>query len=173
MPKKTPPKAPKSSPQLPRSTNKRLQNLNKAPKKKLKQGPRNVPLNDSDERAANKLSPIMVQRYVQQLFMLTPDELKERVRIGGISVFEVAIINMLLTAAISADQYRLDFLFNRSIGKVPDKIDVTTQNKYASWTDEQLLKEKKRLDAINRVRLSHVEDELGIERLPVSTDAKT
>lgn len=122
---------------------------------------KNAPNYDSDELSVRKLDKRMVSRYISLNFALSYEELQAKLK-TPISVFERGIISIMMKTADMADQYRMDFLLDRLIGKVKNEIDLTTNSKFDTMTDEQLIEEKQRLDEINRVRLKHLEEEQGI-----------
>jgi hypothetical protein len=66
----------------------------------------------------------------------TMDELKTIEQEPSTTIKERMVISIMIAAAEKADQGRLEFLLQRTIGKVPDKHEVTTKS-----THEQIVEE--------------------------------
>lgn len=79
-------------------------------------------------------------------FMHMPiPELETYVKTKQGTAFEYTVARILAMAAIKGDPIRLDFLLNRLIGKVADKIDVTVKNPFMTMSYEEKLKKAKEL----------------------------
>lgn len=119
---------------------------------------------DREELEARKLDKLMVARYISQNLMAPEAELEQRLKDPRTSIFEKAIIKIMMTSYYAADQYRMDFLLDRLIGKVKAEVEFTKpKTRFDDMTDDELMREKARLMSMNRVTLNHIETEKGFK----------
>lgn len=123
---------------------------------------------DREEMEARKLDKTMVNRYISQNLMATEQELEAKLKDPSISMFEKSIMRIIIATYIGADQYRMDFLLNRLIGTVTQKIQAEKPNPFEGMSDEDLIRRKQELTVINRITLSHIERERGY--IPMEKD---
>ena|SRR5712675_2297773 len=77
-------------------------------------------------------------------FMHMPiPELETYVKNKQGTAFEYTVARILAMAAVKGDPIRLDFLLNRLIGKVADKIDVTVKNPFQQMSLEEKIAKAK------------------------------
>lgn len=110
-----------------------------------------------DEFVTFALSQNLIARYVNINFSLTVPELHAKLRECKCNAFEAAIIAVLLKAIEDADHNRLDFLFSRLLGKVPNTIHIKEKSRFDEMTTDELVELKKQLDVDNAKTLRAIE----------------
>ncbi len=78
-----------------------------------------------DVKEARRLTQIDLERTVNKYIYHDKDELKAAAAEPGTSMLDLIVISILAKAVQGGDPTRLDFLLNRVIGKVQDRIEVT------------------------------------------------
>lgn len=78
----------------------------------------------------------------------TPDRLRRKLESDQITAFESQIIQMILSTTGRPDAYTVDFLYNRMVGRVENRIEITNKNVYESMTDAQLTEREAELAAL-------------------------
>lgn len=81
-------------------------------------------------RPKGLLTTSQISATVGRLGMMTTAELTEVYQHPSTSVLDKALANALLLAAESGDCSKLEFLFQRSIGRVKESIEVSTTKPY-------------------------------------------
>ena len=79
-----------------------------------------------DIRDARKLGQIELERTVNRLIYMTSDELTAVITDTSVPMFDKILAQILCQASDKGDQARLDFILNRVVGKVQDRVEVTT-----------------------------------------------
>jgi hypothetical protein len=104
---------------------KRLKNLK--PYKKGETGnPGGRPALPEDIKVARKLGQIELERLVNRHLFSSIETLKGIAGDTATTGIEAMVANIVLQAVAKGDQQRLDFILNRIIGKVQDRVEVTT-----------------------------------------------
>lgn len=114
---------------------------------------------DRQELAAISIDKSMIKRYLNLNFHLTIAELRAKKRSGRCSALEATIIEILIKACENGDHFKLDFLLDRLVGKVPQKVETETVDPYADKTLEELTAMKNALLASNELTLRNLERE--------------
>ena len=79
-----------------------------------------------DIKKARKLNQKELERSVNKFLYMNAAEIKESAADKECSMFD-RIVGSIITAAVEkSDHTRLEFILNRMIGKVQDKLEVTT-----------------------------------------------
>ena len=71
-----------------------------------------------------------MRRFIQKIIDMTPEEMKEMVKRTDVPALEIMLASVAHQAIVRGDQARIDFLLQRTIGKVAEKhehemVDVT------------------------------------------------
>jgi hypothetical protein len=105
----------------------------KDPKKNLKPfkpgvsgNPGGRPKLPDDIKEARKLGQIELERVINKYIYLSRDELKAALADTATPMFEIMVASIIAQAAQKGDQVRLDFILNRVVGKVTDRIEHST-----------------------------------------------
>lgn len=77
-----------------------------------------------DVKEARKLNQVEFERVANKYLYLTRDELKEAAEDPDTTVIELLVSSIIVKAVEKGDQMRLEFLLNRLIGRVVDRIEV-------------------------------------------------
>ncbi len=76
--------------------------------------------------ATRRLTRAKLEEILHKYMHSTKDELALKLKEpGDTPAIELMVISVMAKALQNGDTYRLEFLLNRLIGKVPDKIDFT------------------------------------------------
>lgn len=70
---------------------------------------------------ARKYNRLEVENLLSKYMRMTPNELKEVHESPYTPAMDLIIVNVIVKAAQNGDQFRMMFLLDRIIGKVPDK----------------------------------------------------
>ncbi len=74
--------------------------------------------------AQRRLTRVRLEEILQKYLNTPLTELKEILgNPGTVPAIELMIVSILAKSITAGDQYRLEFLLNRIIGKVPDKVE--------------------------------------------------
>lgn len=84
------------------------------------------PRTPEDIKEARKLTQIELERAVNKYLYLSRAELKAAIEQPGTPMLDLMIASIVAQAAQKGDQVRLDFILNRIIGKVQDRLEVRT-----------------------------------------------
>jgi hypothetical protein len=87
--------------------------------------PKGGPGLPKDVKEARKLTQGELERAVNRYLHLSRGELKAAIEAPGTPMIEIMIASIIAQAATKGDQMRLDFILNRIIGKVQDRVEVT------------------------------------------------
>lgn len=79
-----------------------------------------------DIRDARKLGQVELERTINRLIYLTGSELAALIAEPLTPMFDKIIAQILQQAADKGDQARLEFVLARTLGKIPDKLEVKT-----------------------------------------------
>ena len=120
-----------------------------------KKGNTNVPT--IDQRAVIKIDKNIVEKYFNLNSGLTPHQIVARLKTLKITMLEAIVMRAMLKAYRGGEAYQCDFVLNRMIGKVPNKIHHEVINPYDAMTIEQLEAEKARLNVVNRNEMTYQE----------------
>lgn len=86
--------------------------------------PHGRPKLTDEERMARILNRIAFERICNQYLHLSKDELEDIVRRKETPVIELMVASVVIKAIKSGDQHRLNFLLDRLIGKVPERVEI-------------------------------------------------
>lgn len=82
------------------------------------------PIVPDDIKEARKLTSTEVERILTQLLSMSPSELVQIKQNPKSTMLELMIHSIVVNAVNKGDQQRLDFLLQRVIGKVKEKIEM-------------------------------------------------
>ncbi len=78
--------------------------------------------------AQRRLTRVRLEEILQKYLGTPLTKLKELIKDpGDTPAIELIIVSVLAKSITHGDQHRLEFLLNRIIGKVPDKVHVTDE----------------------------------------------
>lgn len=106
-----------------------------------------------EARPVRILNRAMVTEIIATYAGASTAELRKVTMSPTATMLERIVCKIILTAEAKSDIYRLEFLLNRSIGKVKDEVEFTNPNPYEGWTVEQLMAERARLAEKNLATL--------------------
>lgn len=75
-----------------------------------------------DIKGARQLNQIELERMLNDLIYKTPKELQHILDSNQSSALEGIVAKVIIEAGRTGDQFRLDFLLNRLVGKVTEKV---------------------------------------------------
>lgn len=81
-------------------------------------------------RDALALNKNILSRLINKYAQMTPAELKEVIKAGTAPSLEIIIASNLLKSATSGDGTGIGWMFDRSIGKVKDQLEVSAPRPY-------------------------------------------
>lgn len=82
----------------------------------------------SEDKQARELTTLEFMRVANQYIHSTVLELKQAMTHPDTKAIDIIVIKILVKAAEHGDQNRLEFILNRLLGKVPDKIDHSSKD---------------------------------------------
>lgn len=82
----------------------------------------------SDDKQARELSTLEFMRIANKYLNSNLTELKQSMVHPDTTALEIIVIKIMVKAAEHGDQNRLEFILNRVLGKVPDKIDYSSKD---------------------------------------------
>lgn len=116
------------------------------------------PQYDKEERILKKVDASLITRYLTVNSHLTVAEMKAKLKkSGSISMLEYMTIRGMIVAAQTGDTNRINFYYDRMIGKVPQKITHGLDDPYEGKSTEELIEIKRKLEASGRQTLKHIE----------------
>jgi hypothetical protein len=86
--------------------------------------PKGRPKIPDDVKQARKLTTLQLITTFNKLIYMTDTDLKAHYQDSKTPVFERIVCKVLHLAEMKGDHYRLDFVLDRLIGKVTDKVEV-------------------------------------------------
>lgn len=98
-----------------------------------------------EQKEVTLLSREMVTRFISQYVGFSRADLTRRLKAPDTPMLECIIIQIILKSEKNADQWRLEFLLNRTVGKVKDELEVTNPDPYAGLTDAELIARRQAL----------------------------
>ena len=119
------------------------------PRRCTKGVPKGTPSYDAEELAVRKIDKGMVSRYLTVNSHLTKDQLKAKLKNEQVPILEHAVISSLIRAATSGDYYVLDNIFDRMVGKVPNKIEHAKADPFEGKSIDELMQMKRELTESN------------------------
>lgn len=130
----------------------------KKPRKPRRSGPPITP--NRFERETLEVDADLIRRYLN-LYCMTPiGELQKLAKNPALTFAERSIIKVMVRIDRTADIYALNALYDRLIGPLLRKFQVSTgANPYEKMTVEELLAEKARLDVENQKTVKALEKE--------------
>jgi hypothetical protein len=123
--------------------------LNKNPnpstmfKKGVTGNPLGRPAVPADLLEARKFTRLKLERVLNRMIHMTRQELSDYIKNPNIGAMELLLASILTKAISHGDYQRADFILNRLVGKVPDKIDATITNPFLGMSDEEKLEKAK------------------------------
>jgi hypothetical protein len=104
---------------------------------------------DKDTLIAKKIDKITMVQYLTLNSHLTPQELKEKLKNERVSSLERIVIRMILNGVVLGSIDTLNFIFDRLVGKVTNKIEVSKPDELEEKSLEELIEMKKQLSITN------------------------
>jgi len=83
-----------------------------------------------DIKTVREFRRVELERMLNELMFLTKQQLADKIKDPDLSVVETMLCSIAAKAITGADQQRLDFLLNRLIGKVQDKVSHEHQHNF-------------------------------------------
>ncbi len=116
------------------------------------------PTVDREERLLKKIDAGMITRYLTLNSHLTVQEMQKKLKSAkDISMLEYMTIRGMIVAAQTGDTNRINFFYDRLIGKVPQKITHGLDDPYEGKSTEELIEMKRKLEASGRQTVKHIE----------------
>lgn len=84
--------------------------------------PKGLPPIPADVKEARKLNQIEFERIVNKFLYMTREEVSKYAQAPGTPTLELLIASILSKAVTQGDQSRLNFVLDRLIGKVADRV---------------------------------------------------
>lgn len=105
-------------------------------------------------RLIKKMTPSFVRNVISKVSRMNQEQIAEVIHEPDTSILEATIMKIYLKAMTEGDYLRLNFLLDRSIGKVKEELDVSLQpvvTYKTSMTDDgrmfqQIIEEDKQLE---------------------------
>jgi hypothetical protein len=116
----------------------------------------------ADELAARKIDKALIDRMITLNSHLSVKDLERKIQRGSLSTIEHVVCSGLVRAAHTGDYNSINFFFDRLIGKVAQKLEVSPGDPFEGMSTEDLIKEKLRLDESNRQTLDYLMKTRGI-----------
>ncbi len=111
-----------------------MANKNPSPKTRFKKGrsgnPGGQPKLPDDIKEARKFNQIELERSCNRLLYLTRDELKAVMACPSTQMLDLIVSSIIGQAMQKGDQQRLEWIAMRLIGRVTEKVEVTTPEPY-------------------------------------------
>ena len=105
-----------------------MANPNPSKKGQFKKGvsgnPGGQPKIPDDIKEARSLNQYELERIINRYLHMTKGELVAAIKNDATPMMEVTVASIVLKAASGGDHLRLDFILNRLIGKVKDKVQI-------------------------------------------------
>jgi len=92
--------------------------------------PGGMPKIPDDIKEARKLNQIELERIINKYLHMPKNDLQVILKSPNIPMMELMVASIVAKAATGGDHLRLDFILNRIIGKVKDKIEVAAVKPY-------------------------------------------
>ena len=109
-------------------------NPNPSKKGQFKKGqsgnPGGMPKLPEDIKEARKLNQIELERIINKYLHMSREEVQNVLKSSDVPMMEAMVASIVSKAASGGDHLRLDFILNRIIGKVKDKIEVAAVKPY-------------------------------------------
>ena len=86
--------------------------------------PKGRPPMPEDLRQIKKLSPALIRNIIAKLSRMSRIELEKHIKQSTTPMLEATIGNVYHKALVNGDYMRMNFLLDRTIGKVKDEIDM-------------------------------------------------
>jgi len=99
----------------------------------------------------------MISRYLTLNSHLTVDQIREKIKLRQCSMLEAMVCRGMIMAYVTGDTHRIDFFFERLIGKVPNKIEHSKPDPFEGKTIEELRLMKLQYEEANRRSLNYIE----------------
>jgi hypothetical protein len=91
-------------------------------KKGVSPNPKGATPVPEEVRVARKLNKVEFERIANTYFSMTKEQLHKAKEFKETKVLDLIVISIMLKAITTGDHYRLNFLMDRLIGKVPQPI---------------------------------------------------
>jgi hypothetical protein len=123
---------------------------------------RDLPDDLIDKRIENLLTREFISRVISQYALSTIGDVRKVSNDPKASMIEKIVCKIILQAFDGKDFYRLEWLLQRSIGRVTEKLEVTQATEYANLPMEELKrlhaeKAKKNLEVIRKIEEKEIE----------------
>jgi hypothetical protein len=90
-----------------------------------------------DIKEARKLNQIELERVINKYLYLDHADFEAEIKRPGVPMLELMLASIVKAAAQKGDQLRLDFILNRVIGKVKERIEVEAQKPFAVFRHKE------------------------------------
>lgn len=90
--------------------------------------PNGRPKTPEDLKQARKLTSLELERALNEFLSKSKDELKEIKENPKSTMLQLMIHSIVVNAVNKGDQQRMDFLLNRTIGKIEEKLKINSQS---------------------------------------------
>lgn len=123
---------------------------------------RDLPNELIDSRITSLLTREFIGRVISQYTLSTMGEVTKAANNPRLSMIERIVCKIILKAHKNEDIFRLEFLLQRSIGKVTDKLLIEEPDRFAHLSTEQLKEQhaklsKRNLEVIRKIEKKEIE----------------
>lgn len=105
--------------------------------------PLGKPKTPPDLLKAKNLTRIELERLLNKFINMPRGDLAAYANKQDATAMELMMASIVSKAIIQGDTQRLDFLLNRLVGKVPDKVEATVTNPFHELSDQEKLDKAK------------------------------
>lgn len=113
----------------------------------------------AEEFKSTEVDSEMVRRYLTTQFHKPIEELRRLFASETLEFGEASIVSVMLRIYDTGDIYALNALYDRMIGPILRRYQITGERPFQDWTIEALLEEKKRLAELNRNTIDMIHKE--------------
>lgn len=116
-----------------------------------------------------------ISRYLSLNAGLTLSEMKEKLKERNrknITMLEYMILRAMVVTAQTGDTTKLNFFFDRLVGRVPQVVKHGLEDPYESKTDEELMEIRRKLNETNRIIMNRIEQTDRVKEQSKIVEAK-
>lgn len=118
-----------------------------------------IPGLEKEGRELKAIDNFLISGYLNTNSHSTIKELRAKLENPKTTALEGAIMQLLVRAFETGDKNLIDFVLDRTIGKVSAKLEIENTNKFQNMTFEQLINIKKTLESTYSNTLKYIEAE--------------
>lgn len=118
-----------------------------------------IPGLEKEGRELKAIDNFLISGYLNTNSHSTINELRAKLENPRTTALEGAIMQLLVRAFETGDKNLIDFVLDRTIGKVSAKLEIENTNKFQGMTFQQLVDIKKGLESTYSNTLKYIEAE--------------